>query len=294
MFQFLKKYKIPIGLFIFFELVGILFTVIHHQTFFIFNFSYIGFFVSLTVGLMTAGKKNARLFSEWAVGLYMLVFLGFINRENMQIEGFFFFAMMGIFMAAVIHYAVAKIAGPLIFGRAWCAYACWTAMVLDILPYKTPKKQPVKYLGFLRIGIFALSLSYFIFIYFHYGMSRDPESIEYNMRTIMFSSFIIGNIVYYTVGITFAFIFKDNRAFCKYFCPITVFLKTFSYFALLRIKVNKDKCVSCNKCIKSCPMNVDMLNNKFSRKNGTECIQCLQCVQECPKKALSWGVGTKT
>ena len=32
----------------------------------------------------------------------------------------------------------------------------------------------------------------------------------------MFVSFIIGNIIYYTLGILLAFIFKDNRAFCKY------------------------------------------------------------------------------
>ena len=291
MVQFVKKYKIPIGIFILFELIGILFKSIHKHVFYIFNFSYIGFFVSLTVGLMIAGKKNARILSEWAVGLYMLVLLGVINQENMQLEGFFFFALMGIFMAAVIHYAVAKIVGPFIFGRAWCGYACWTAMVLDLFPYKVPKKEPVKKLGLLRIVIFAVSLAYFIFIYLHYEMTR--ENVFHNMQNIMFTSFIIGNIIYYVFGITFAFIFKDNRAFCKYFCPITVFLKPCSYFSLLRIKINKEKCISCNICKKACPMNVDMLDNKFSRKNGTECIQCLKCVQECPKKALSWGIGTK-
>ena len=122
-------------------------------------------------------------------------------------------------------------------------------------------------------------------------MTYDRENIIYNMKNIMFISFIVGNIIYYGVGIVFAFVFKDNRAFCKYFCPITVFLKPFSYFSLLRIKVNKEKCISCNKCIKTCPMNVDMLDNKYSRKNGTECIQCLSCVQECPTKALSWKIG---
>ena len=293
MVSFIKKYKIPIGILILFEAIGVLFTIMHKHVFYIFNFSYIGFFVSLTIGLMIAGKKNARIISEWAVGLYMLVFLGIINQENMQLEGFFFFALMGIFMAAVIHYAVAKIAGPFIFGRAWCGYACWTAMVLDLFPFKIPQKQPVKNLNLLRILIFVVSLAYFIFIYFYFEMTRDHDNIFYNMRNIMFTSFIIGNIIYYVVGIAFVYIFKDNRAFCKYFCPITVFLKPCSYFALLRIRVNKEKCISCNMCKKVCPMNVDMLDNKFSRKNGTECIQCLKCVQECPKKALSWGIKEK-
>lgn len=33
-------------------------------------------------------------------------------------------------------------------------------------------------------------------------------------------------------------------------------------------------------------MNVDMLDNKRSRKNGTECILCMKCIDECLKKAL--------
>lgn len=48
------------------------------------------------------------------------------------------------FEAAAIHYAVAKIFGPLIFGRGWCGYACWTAMVLDFLPYRIPKSYERK------------------------------------------------------------------------------------------------------------------------------------------------------
>lgn len=62
-----------------------------------------------------------------------LVYLGFLCRENMQIEGFWYYLFLGVFEAATIHYVVAKIFGPLLFGRGWCGYACWTAMVLDLL-----------------------------------------------------------------------------------------------------------------------------------------------------------------
>ena len=57
----------------------------------------------------------------------MLLYLGVISRENMQIEGFWYYLFLGTFEAATIHYAVAKIFGPLLFGRGWCGYACWTA-----------------------------------------------------------------------------------------------------------------------------------------------------------------------
>jgi len=93
---------------------------------------------------------------------------------------------------------------------------------------------------------------------------------------------------YYIAGIFLAFKFKDNRAFCKYLCPVTVFLKPASFFSLLRIRCDESKCVHCGRCVKVCPMDVDMLNDRRNRKNGTECILCLKCVHECPKKALAW------
>ena len=89
-----------------------------------------------------------------------------------------------------------------------------------------------------------------------------------------------------SVGIILAFAFKDNRAFCKYICPVTVFLKPMSYFSLMRISCDSTKCISCGKCKKVCPMEVDMLDNSRSRENGTECILCMQCVDSCPNDAL--------
>ena len=103
------------------------------------------------------------------------------------------------------------------------------------------------------------------------------------MEKIMFWVFIAGNVLYYATGIILAFAFKDNRAFCKYICPVTVFLKPMSYFALLRIQCDKSKCIGCKKV---CPMEVDVTDNARNRKNGTECIFCLECVRNCPKDAL--------
>ena len=107
-----------------------------------------------------------------------------------------------------------------------------------------------------------------------------------NLERIMFWCFLIGNILYYIIGISLAYALKDNRAFCKYICPITVFLKPASYFSLVRIKCNAEKCISCGKCKKVCPMDVDVTDNSRNRQYGTECILCMECVKICPKNAL--------
>lgn len=273
----MRKYKLAIMFFIIFEIIGITLWQTLDNTFYLFNFSYIGIILSIGFALFANKFKYARLFTQLGIGLYMLVYLGIINRENMQIEGFWYYLFLGVFEAAVIHYFVAKILGPLIFGRGWCGYACWTAMILDLFPYKNTKNSKARKSIFIPILTFVLSFIFIIIIFKFF-----PNNIE----NIMFISFIVGNLVYYIIGIILLFIFKDNRAFCKYVCPITVFLRPASYFSILRIKVNKDTCISCNQCSKACPMDVDMLDNSRKRRNGTECILCIECVKSCPKNSL--------
>ena len=271
-----KAYVSPLILFMVFEAVAVTLWLTKGNLFYLFNFTYIGFSISLSVFLFIRKSPHARRVAQLMVGLYMLVYLGLIRRENMQIEGFWYYLFTGVFEAATIHYAVAKIFGPLLFGRGWCGYACWTAMVLDFLPFKVPT-QPRKKIGWIRYVTFAVSLV-FVSALFLAKVRRIEE--------IMFWAFIVGNVLYYAIGIALAFAFKDNRAFCKYICPITVFLKPMSYFSLMRVQCDHNKCVSCGKCKKVCPMDVDMTDNSRNRKNGTECILCMECVKNCPKKAL--------
>ena len=271
-----NKYWIPAAFFAVFEIVAVVLWQTKENPFYLFNFSYIGFSISLGLFLFLKKYKHARRMVQMLVGLYMLVYLGLICQENMQIEGFWYYLFTGVFEAATIHYAVAKIFGPLLFGRGWCGYACWTAMVLDFLPYKIPR-QPRRKIGWIRYITFAASLIFVAALF----LAKVG-----NIERIMFWAFIIGNVVYYGVGIVLAVALQDNRAFCKYICPITVFLKPMSYFSLVRIQCDTKKCVSCGKCKKVCPMDVDITDNSRKRKNGTECILCMECEKNCPKNAL--------
>ncbi len=270
------RFLLPLGLWALFEAIAAALWLSSGRIFYLFNFSYIGACLALGVFLYGKNVPYARNAVQFAVGLYMLGYLGVLSGENMQIEGFWYSLFSGVFEAAAIHYAVAKIAGPLLFGRGWCGYACWTAMALDLLPFPAPRGERKK-IGFLRYFVFAASLLFVGGLF----LLRIP-----GREAILFRSFLIGNALYYGAGILLAFALGDNRAFCKYLCPITVFLKPASYFSLLRIKNDAEKCVSCGKCRRICPMDVDMTDNSRKRINGTECILCLKCVGACPTKAL--------
>ena len=151
-----------------------------------------------------------------------------------------------------------------------------SAIALGLLLFQLNYRH-ARRIGFIRYITFTASLVFVGALFLCH--------VE-NIEQIMFWAFLVGNILYYAIGIILVFAFLDNRAFCKYICPITVFLKPMSYFSLLRVKCDKERCVSCGKCKRVCPMNVDVTDNSRKRENGTECILCMECVKACPKKAL--------
>ena len=256
--------------------------------FYLLNFMYIGTALSLCIFLSGVLPKNkfiaVRRLSQLLVGLYLFVFVGIILKENLQIEGFWFYLFSGIFAGATIHYFIAKIFGTIFFGRGWCGWSCWTAMVLDLFPWKKPKRKvnqklsKIRYLHFIIVFIVVAAIYFF----------SDNGKQSYAEANSELYWLLAGNAVYYILGFILACALKDNRAFCKYVCPIPVFQKIGAKYSLLKIEINKDTCIDCKLCEKNCPMQVDLLKYKDSGKRilSTECILCLNCVNTCPKEAV--------
>ncbi len=259
--------------------------------FYLFNFGYIGAAIGLGIGLYAVLPKRqkhwGRKLAQLLVGLYMLVFLGLLQRENMQIEGFWFYLLSGFFAGSVIHYLVAKVVGPLVFNRGWCGWACWTAMVLDFLPYRRNKHKRLDKWGTLRYIHLALSLALVLGLWFGWRYRVQDQSFTELYWLLG------GNVLYYVVSIGLAVAFQDNRAFCKYVCPIPGLQKLPSRFALLKVVGDATKCNECGACVKSCPMDIRISDyvQQGRRVLSTECIVCLECVNVCAKGALDMSFG---
>ena len=133
----LKDLRTPLVILFVFWSIAIALWQIKGNIFYLFNFGYIGTALGVGVGLYSIlprkKKPSGRRLSQLLIGSYMLGYLGVFKLENMQIEGFFFYLRSGFLSGSVIHYLVAKIGGPIMFGRGFCGWACWTAMVLDYL-----------------------------------------------------------------------------------------------------------------------------------------------------------------
>jgi ferredoxin len=254
--------------------------------FFLFNFGYLGSAVGAGMAafaiLPRKHKSAARRFSQALVGIYMLGYLGFWARENMQLEGFFSYLLAGFFGGALIHYLVAKIFGPLVWGRGWCGWACWTATVLEQLPFhRSPGRMGGKW-GHIRYVMFAASFAVVAVPWFGFGHRVERSGTESLVWLV------VGNVLYYALGIGLAFALRDNRAFCKYLCPVAVPLKAGAHWSLMKIGGDPALCNGCGACERICPMDVPV--RKFvqngRRVESTECILCQTCVHACPRQVL--------
>ncbi len=258
------------------------------------NFLYIG---AVTSGCMVwmwrspAKKKNrARRVSLFAVGLWLVLLAGLMGTQNLQLEGFFFSLLSGAVAGGLVHYSVSKVFGPLVLGRSWCGWGCWTAMVLDSLPFKrSPGRRPQRWLRWLPYAHFGASLALVLVLW--HAVGYQPDMHSWGLDMLLW--FVIGNALYYAVAIAMAFALKDNRAFCKYLCPVNVPIRIGARFSLAKIGSDAAKCTGCDACSKMCPMDIRV--SEYA-KNGqrvlsTECIMCQACVNVCAKDAIRLSLG---
>jgi polyferredoxin len=85
-----------------------------------------------------------------------------------------------------------------------------------------------------------------------------------------------------------AFVLRDNRAFCKYICPIPVLMKVPARFSLAKMEGDRDRCDGCGACDRVCPMDIRVSQYvaEGRRVLSTECTLCNNCQHICPKEAL--------
>ena len=95
--------------------------------------------------------------------------------------------------------------------------------------------------------------------------------------------------------------FREERAFCKSFCPAAALLSVYGRFTRIQLdKVDAQTCASCTTkdCVKaanrdrfdarSCPS----LIRPFDRNPSDGCVLCFQCAKVCPQANIGFGTTT--
>ena len=70
---------------------------------------------------------------------------------------------------------------------------------------------------------------------------------------------------------------RIKRPFCRIFCPLGALLGLFNRFSLVHVSVDKNRCNSCQRCARICPVDL----NIHEHPDSPECILCMKCTT-CP------------
>ncbi|MFW5782734.1 MAG: 4Fe-4S binding protein [Candidatus Muiribacteriaceae bacterium] len=175
-------------------------------------------------------------------------------------------------------------------GRLFCSFACPFGLLQDLI-HKIPSKKTKifkpkwKYSKFVILVIFVFILPF---------LTKDPWFSKIcpagfylaSLPLIAGDRSILDNISYFFYiklflsSVFFVAAVRISRPFCQYVCPVGAIFELMRPWSLLKIKVNNDTCISCDLCMKTCPMDIPIY------KTTRDCIQCGNCVKACPNGSI--------
>ncbi len=73
-----------------------------------------------------------------------------------------------------------------------------------------------------------------------------------------------------------------SRPFCHSFCPLGAIYALTTPLSLSSLNLDPNACTNCKRCIKSCPMGLDVPKEI----GGLDCIACGDCIKACPEQGI--------
>lgn len=197
-----------------------------------------------------------------------------------------------------------------LLGRFICGFLCpfgWFQDLLHKIPgkkFSTAKLKPLRYIKYIILVVFVILLP--ALVTNSLGMG-DPFFCKYicpqgvlegalplsitnaGIRSALGKLFTFKFSIL-TIVIILSILFY--RPFCKWICPLGAIYSLFNKVSFLKINVDNNKCVGCQKCSKVCKMDVNVVESP----NHPECIRCGECIKACPTDALcyKYGFGNKS
>ena len=192
-----------------------------------------------------------------------------------------------------------------IFGRFICGFLCpfgWFQELLHKIPTRKFSTKKLKALTFLKYALLLIMVIVLpALIVNDVGMGAPffckylcPQGVlEGAIPLSIVNSGIraaLGSLFIWKCSILLAIIVLSvlfYRPFCKWLCPLGAFYALFNKISFTQMKVDRQLCVSCGKCVEVCGMEVDVTKSAWHN----ECIRCGKCINVCPTKAVSFSCG---
>lgn len=149
---------------------------------------------------------------------------------------------------SVLAFFLLPIIFALLFGRVFCAGVCPMGALQELVNVKSGRiSRPVAmvlgllpWLYLIMTLLYALTRSRFLICQFDpfigiFRLGGDVELLIFGVALLIISVF-------------------TGRPFCRFLCPYGALLSIFSSLSLNKIEITKKKCVNCDLCHNSCPV----------------------------------------
>jgi ferredoxin-type protein NapH len=185
----------------------------------------------------------------------------------------------------------------LALGRGLCSWFCFFGGLEDgfsrILKKPIIKNISKKWtylpyavlLGIVLISALTLSPTYCKWLCPFKTVTEYVEitSVQVLIQTIIFVSLFIGLVIVLPI-------LTKRRTQCALFCPLGALQSVTNTTNVFEVRIDQDKCVQCNKCIRACPtFSIDEASLERGRVKAS-CTKCGKCVDACPQNALFYHV----
>ena len=81
---------------------------------------------------------------------------------------------------------------------------------------------------------------------------------------------------------------SKKRIQCGLFCPMGAFLSCTSKINLFGLRIDKDRCKKCNRCIEACPTFSLTSASLEKGQPAITCSKCGACIDSCPEGAMGF------
>jgi polyferredoxin len=208
------------------------------------------------------------------------------------VETFYQWAMVGT-MVRKVHEASLVLMGivfvlAILVGPVFCGWICPLGSIQEWVSKIGKRLFRKRFNRFIPASVdrYFRYARYLMLIWVLYMTARsgqlafetiDPYYALFNFWT---SEVAIGGLLVLLVTLLGSLFVE--RPWCKYACPYGALLGLTNLFRFFKIKRVASTCIDCNKCNRSCPMNINVSQAKAVLDH--QCITCLECTSEaaCP------------
>ncbi|MDY0164683.1 4Fe-4S binding protein [Desulfobotulus sp.] len=226
-----------------------------------------------------------------------LATLGIIDLKSICPRSWMSMMAKGVYGTAAIFFAFILLF-VFIWGRGLCAWGCVFAPIQEQstnllkkcgMNPENKKFNPTPFLA-ITTGLMLARIIHSNYINFE-TISFNANA-GYALDSVYYYWVFWGGVITFIPMVAFFTYYLGNRWFCKYICPLGGLQALYSKFSIIKIRIDKKKCISCNMCSKKCQMSIDIKKHLESPKsyiNDSKCIVCGDCIDACHKKALYFG-----